>query len=68
MTDHFTIFERQIPPCDFPEVRKCSHMQRQSTAHLQRVIVKHSHGHLFLSSDIIMEIPTHTKDNYNEPT
>ena len=34
--------------------------QRQSAAHL-RVIVKHSHGHLFLSSDIIMEIPTQAK-------
>ena len=36
-------------------------MQRQSAAHLQRVIVKHSHGHLFQSRDIIMEIPTQAK-------
>ena len=35
-------------------------MQWQSAAHL-RVIVKHSHGYLFLSSDIIMEIPTQAK-------
>ena len=33
-------------------------MQRQSVAHIQQVIVKHSQGHLFLSRDIIMEIPT----------
>ena len=33
-------------------------MQRQSVAHLQRAIVKHNHGHLFLPRDIIREIPT----------
>ena len=36
-------------------------MQRQSSAHLQQVIIKHSLGHLFLSSDIIMGIPTQAK-------
>ena len=38
--------------------RRCSYIQQRSSAQLQRVIAKHSYGHLFLLLDIIMGIPT----------